>query len=155
LDGGGSTSTVFRPEQFFIGRTRGWGVVRAIGGKQTRFEVVTDGRMEEAYGSLHFDETFAYEDGRSDTWRWAMTRGRDGRYVAAEQMVGAGIEGRHEHGDYVLNFKRPIRPQGGFPTPRFRTTFTMLSPRVALKRARVSLYGVQLAEMTAFHQRVD
>jgi hypothetical protein len=155
VDGGGGFSLVFRPEQFFLGRTRGWGMVRSIDGKQNRCEVTTDGRLEEAYESLHFDETFIFDDGRVDEWRWAMTRGRDGRYVAAEHLAGAGIVGRHEQGDYVLTFRRPLRPEGGFPTPSYRTTFTLLNPRVALKRVKVSVLGLPVAEMTAFHERVD
>ncbi len=144
---------MFRPEQFFVGRTRGWGVTRALGGQRARFEVTTTGHLDEAYQSLHFDEVFAYDDGRVDEWRWAMTRGRDGRYVAAEQLAGAGIVGRHEGGDYVLSFRRPLRPDGGFPTPLFRTTFTMLNPRMAFKRARVSLFGIPVGELIAVHER--
>ena len=155
MDGSGAIEQVFRPEQFFLGRTRGWGVVRSLDGKRSRCEVTTEGRLEEAYQSLHFDETFLFDDGRVDEWRWAMTRGRDGRYVAAEHLAGAGIVGRHEKGDYVLAFKRPLKPEGGFPTPAYRTTFTLLNPRVALKRVRVSLLGLPIAEMTAFHERVD
>lgn len=152
---GGETSQLFRPEKFFLGETRGWGVVRSIDGKQNRCEVTTSGRLEDAYEALHFDETFIFDDGRVDEWRWAMTRGRDGRYVAAEHMAGAGIVGRYENGDYVLNFRRPLRPEGGFPTPAFRTSFTLVHPRLALKRVKVRMLGLPIAEMTAFHERVD
>ena len=155
MDGSGAIEQVFRPEQFFLGRTRGWGLVRSLDGKQARCEVTTEGRLDDTYQSLHFDETFVFDDGRVDEWRWAMTRGRDGRYVAAEHRAGAGIVGRHEKGDYVLAFKRPLKPEGGFPTPSYRTTFTLLSPQVALKRVRVSLLGLPMAEMTAFHERVE
>lgn len=155
MDGGGGLSQIFRPEHFFLGQTRGWGVVRSIDGKQNRLEVTTQGRLEETYQSLHFDETFAYDDGRVEEWRWAMTRGSDGRYVAAEQLAGAGIVGRHEKGDYVLNFRRPLRPEGGFPTPSYRTAFTLVNPRLALKRVKVTILGLPVAEMTAFHERVD
>lgn len=155
MDGGDAISQVFRPEHFFLGRTRGWGVVSPVVGRQMRCEVTTDGRMDEVYNAVHFDETFVFDDGRVDEWRWAMTRGRDGRYVAAEQMAGAGIVGRHDGEDYVLAFRRPLRPEGGFPTPGYRTRFTMLGPRTALKRVRVSILGVPVASMTAFHERLD
>lgn len=155
MDGAAVYPRIFRPEQFFLGRTRGWGVVRLIGGAQDRCEVVTEGRLDEAYESLHFDETFTFGDGRVEEWRWAMTRGRDGRYVAAEHLAGAGIVGRHVKGDYLLSFRRPLRPEGGFPTPRYRTSFTLVNPRLALKRVKVSLLGLPVAQMTAFHERVD
>ena len=41
------------------------------------------------------------------------------------------------------------------PAPGYRTSFTLLSSRVALKRVRVSLLGLPIAHMTAFHERVD
>lgn len=155
MDGGGVFSQVFRPERFFVGRTRGWGIVRSIDGKQRRCEVTTEGCLDETYHSLHFDEIFAFDDGQVDEWRWAMTRGRNGRYVAAEALAGAGIVGRHEGSDYVLAFRRPIRPEGGFPTPAFRSVFTLLNRRVALKRVRVSILGLPVAKMTVFHERID
>jgi hypothetical protein len=150
VDGG-----VFEPERFFVGRTLGWGEVRMLGGKVRRCMVSTVGRMDETYNALHFDETFFFDDGQVDEWRWAMTRQSDGRYVAAEAMAGAGIVGRYEGNDYVLGFRRPLRPEGGFPTPRFRTRFTLVSPDVAQKRVRISILGLPVATMTVFHEKVD
>lgn len=156
MDGGETLSQVFQPETFFVGRTLGWGAVHMLGGKVRRCMVSTLGRMDETYNALHFDETFFFEDGQVDEWRWAMTRQRDGRYVAAEAMAGAGIVGRHEAGGaYVLSFSRPLRPEGGFPMPRFRTRFTLISPGMAQKRVRVSLLGLPLATMSVFHEKVD
>lgn len=154
MDGGEALSQVFRPEQFFIGRTRGWGVVRDIAGRTRRCRVVTEGRLNDTYQALHFDETFEFEDGEVDEWRWAMTRGRDGRYVAAEHRAGAGIVGRHDKGDYVLTFRRPLKPEGGLLTPSYRTRFTLVSQTIALKRVTVSLLGVPVGRLTAFHERV-
>jgi len=151
----GEASQVFRPEQFFVGRTLGWGAVRQLGGKVRRCHVTTTGHMDEAYNALHFDETFFFDDGQVDEWRWAMTRQRDGRYVAAEAMAGAGIVGHYDNNDYVLSFRRPLRPEGGFPTPRFRTRFTLLSPVVAQKTVRVSILGLTVGVMTVFHEKVD
>jgi len=145
----------FRPEVFFIGRTEGWGVARGPGGQvQRRCQVTTDGRFDDAYRALHLDETYAWDDGESETWRWAMTRGLDGRYVAAEALAGPGIQGRHSRsGDYVLSFRRPARADGG-PKLRFVTRFTVVSPEVVLKTARVSLFGLPVGSLTVFHRLV-
>lgn len=155
MDGSVELVQAFRPEQFFLGRTRGWGVVRSLDGRSRRCEVVTEGRLDETYQSLHFDEIFTYDDGGVDEWRWAMTRQRDGRYVAAEALAGAGILGRHDKDDYVLSFTRPLKPEGGFPTPRYNTRFTLLNPRVALKRTRVTILGLPVGSLTAFHERTN
>jgi|SRR5579872_6329144 len=147
---------VFRPEVFFLGRTEGAGVVRdPIGRVVRRCAVTTEGVFSPAYRAIHFDETFAYDDGEVDVWRWAMTAGADGRYVAAEAMAGAGIVGERRGGDYLLSFRRPVGKAQGWLSPRFSTRFTMLSPDLALKRANVSLAFLPVGTLTAVHRRVE
>ena len=146
---------VFRPEVFFLGRTEGGGVVRnALGRIIRRCVISTQGEYSPTYGAIHFDETFTYDNGEVDIWRWAMTPGRDGRYVAAEATVGSGIAAETRGLDCHLTFRRRVGGSGRLMAPRYATRFTLLSPDVALKRARVSLFGFPLAEMTATHRRV-
>lgn len=142
------------PQSFFVGRTEGHGVVHEISGRQRRCRILTQGVADPGRDAVQFNETFDYEDGVSDPWRWVIARGADGRYVASESLAGPGLMGRIENGDYVLSFRRPLRPGAGFPKPRFRTRFTLLAPDTALKRVRISLFGVPVATLTAFHKRV-
>ena len=151
-----SGDLVVRPEVFFLGRTEGAGVVRnPFGGIVRRCAVTTEGVFSPAYRAIHFDETFAYDDGEVDVWRWAMTAGADGRYVAAEAMAGAGIVGERRGGDYLISFRRPVGKAQGWLAPRFSTRFTLLSPELALKRAKVSLAGLPVGTLTAVHRRVE
>lgn len=144
----------FRPETFFVGRTRGGGVVRDPFGRIIRrCAIVTDGSRREAYGAIHFDETFTYDDGEVDVWRWAMTPGRDGRYMAAEAQAGAGIAGRSDGEDYVLSFRRPVGRARGVMSPGFSTRFSLMAPDLALKTVKISLWGAPLGTLTAVHRR--
>lgn len=154
LDGEtGGPPLTFLPESFFLGRTEGLGVVRDLSGRARRCRVTTLGVADAAYDAIHFDEVFSYDDGETDTWRWAMARGVDGRYVGSEALAGAGLIGRIERGDYRIDFSRPLRP--GSPVwARFRTRFTLLSPTTALKEVRVSLMGLPVGTMTATHNRL-
>lgn len=145
----------FRPEVFFLGRTEGWGVARGPTGRLLRrCRLETEGRLADTFRAIEFDETFHWDDGEQDDWRWVMTRGLDGRYVAAEALAGAGIQGRYDGTDYLLSFRRHLGRKGG-PRPRFVTRFTQISPTVALKNVRVSLWGLPVAQLTAFHRRAD
>lgn len=145
----------FRPEVFFLGRTEGWGVARGpMGHSPRRCRVMTDGRLDEAYQAIHFEETFVWDDGEEDAWRWAMTRGLDGRYMAAEARAGAGIQSRYDGFDYLLSFRRPLRPDGG-PRARYVTRFTQISPQVALKSVQLFVWGLPVGQLTAFHRRTD
>jgi len=147
---------VFRPEAFFLGRTDGAGVVRDPFGKVVRrCRVTTQGVFDRAHQAIQFDETFAYDDGETDVWRWVMSAGRDGRYVAAEMHAGAGITGERRGGDYLISFRRPVGKASGMLAPRFHTRFTLLTPDVALKHAQVSLLGLPVGALTAFHRRIS
>src|SRR5215469_15875928 len=82
---------VFRPEIFFLGATEGAGVARdAFGNATRRCRVVTKGVFLEERALIRFEEQLTYDDGEVDVWRWAMSPGRDGRYLAAEAKAGAG-----------------------------------------------------------------
>jgi hypothetical protein len=145
----------FAPEQFFLGRTEGAGVVRDPFGRIVRrCRVTTEGALGAPHGAIRFNEVFAYDDGEVDTWRWVMTAGGDGRYVAAEAKAGAGITGERVGDEYRLAFRRPVGKAAGPLRPRFNTRFTLLAPDIALKRAEVSLFGVPLGVLTAVHRRV-
>jgi hypothetical protein len=146
----------FAPETFFLGKTEGAGVVRDPLGRITRrCHITTEGALSAAQGPLRFDETFVYDDGEVDVWRWVMQAGREGRYVAAEAKAGAGITGDSRDGDYVLGFRRPVGRAAGLIAPHFHTRFTLLAPDLALKRADVSLFGVPLGCLSAVHRRVS
>ncbi len=149
-----SAGLAFQPETFFLGRTDGAGVVRDPFGRIVRrCRVATEGVFSPSRGAIRFEEVFTYDDGQVDTWRWAMTAGRDGRYVAAEAVAGAGITGERHGDDYVLVFRRPVGRLAGFLAPRFHARFTLLAADTCLKRAAVTLAGVPLGVLTAFHRR--
>jgi hypothetical protein len=145
----------FVPELFFLGRTEGAGVVRDPFGRVTRrCHVATIGEVSPG-GAIRFEEVFTYDDGEVDVWRWAMSPGREGRYVAAEARAGVGLTGQRSGGDYLISFRRPVGRATGPLAPRFSTRFTLLSPDVALKQAQVSLFGLPLGRLTAVHRRVE
>ena len=147
--------TLFRPEAFFLGRTEGSGVVRDPFGRVTRrCAIHTLGATQASYGAIQFDETFTYDDGEVDVWRWAVTAGPDGQYIAAESAAGSGIVGHRVGDDYALSFHRPVGKARGLAAPRYSTRFTLLAPDLALKSVKVSLLGAPIAAMTAIHRRV-
>lgn len=119
-----------------------------------RCAIVTSGAPHAAYGAIHFDETFTYDDGEVDVWRWALTCGADGRYVAAEAAAGSGIVGARAGDDYVLSFRRPVGRARGLTAPTFSTRLTLLAPDLALKAVKITLFGAPIGAMTAIHRRI-
>jgi hypothetical protein len=151
----GMGDTIFRPEVFFVGRTEGSGIVRdAFGGSVRRCDIVTVGSRQAAYGALQMEETFTYNDGEVDVWRWVVTAGGGGRYIASEQIAGSGLVANRDGDDYVLNFNRPVGKGPRWLAPRYATRFSLLSPDIALQAVKVSLLGAPVAVMTAIHRRL-
>lgn len=145
----------FAPETFFLGRTEGAGVVRDPFGRIVRrCQIVTSGAFSPAQQALRFDETFVYDDGEIDTWRWVMQAGRDGRYVAAEAKAGSGLVGERHGDEYVISFRRPQGRAKGALAPHYRSRFTLLAPDMAMKRADISVLGVPMGSLFAIHRRV-
>ena len=125
-----------------------------LGRVSRRCRVETVGDYAPTRSAIEFEEVFTYNDGEVDVWRWAMTQGSNGLYVAAEAVAGVGITGYRDDEDYVLSFRRAVGPAKGLLAPSFKTRFTMVAPGVALKVAQVSLFGVPLGVMTATHHRM-
>ena len=147
--------TIFRPEKFFVGRTEGSGIVRdAFSRILRRCEIVTVGSLQASYGALQMEETFTFDDGEVDVWRWVVTAGGDGRYIASEQIAGSGLIAHRDGDDYVLNFHRPIARAPKWLAPRYATRFSLLSTDIALKTAKVSLFGAPLGVLTGIHRKV-
>ena len=148
--------TIFRPELFFVGRTEGSGILRDPFGRMLRrCEIITVGSRQASYGALQMEETFTYADGEVDVWRWVVTAGGDGRYMASEQVAGSGLVPHRVGDDYVLHFHRSTNGGPKWFAPHYATRFSLLSPDIALKTAKVSLLGAPLAVLTAIHRKVD
>lgn len=149
------SDTTFRPESFFDGRTEGGGVMRdPFGRMMRRCEIVTVGSRRASYGALQFEETFTFDDGEVDLWRWVVTAGGDGRYMASERIAGSGIVGQSDGDDYVVAFNRAAGRARGLTAPRYATRFTLLTADMALKVVRISVLGAPVAVLTAVHRRV-
>jgi len=97
----------FEPDRFFLSRTRGYGVVRDRRGRFVEgCQIDTQGRWDHATGGMHFDETFTYDDGRTDSLSWSFAPDPQGRMVASEAGLAGAVVGWRDGADYRLRFKR-------------------------------------------------
>ncbi len=146
----------FRPDLFFIGRTAGSGEVRSRTGRLLkRCRILTQGVPDEAFGAMHFDETYLYDDGEIDTLHWAIARDGAGELSVSEITVVGHPKMRLEGPTWRIRFKRMGQAQVGGLALTYDAVFTAIEPDVVVKRAAVKLFGVTVAELTAFHRRID
>jgi hypothetical protein len=146
---------VFRPDIFFLGPTQGWGLVRdGFGRLIDRCAIATEGRWDHNFGALHFDESFTYDSGHVETLNWSFAPDPQGRMSAAEPSVLGRPRAWYEGRDYRLQFRRLGPPPVEKARLLYDVTFTLLQPNMALKSARLKLFGVTVGSLTAYHRQV-
>ena len=145
---------VFRPDHYFLAPTAGRGVVRDRFGRIIdRCEVTTQGRWDHSRGALQFDETFSYQNGRSETLNWTFGPDAQGRMSASEASVTSPVRGWPDGQDYCLRFKRLGAPPMDKANLLYDVRFTRLDIDTALKTVRLKLFGLTIGVMTAYHRR--
>ena len=119
----------FEPDRFFLGLTRGGGLVRDLTGRLIdRCEVSTCGWWDHQHGAMHFDETFVYETGRTDILNWTFRPDLQGRMMATEPTTQGGVLGWTDGEDYRLRFRRRGAPPLASVNLTFDVRFTVMTP---------------------------
>jgi hypothetical protein len=149
-------STTFRPELFFAFPTLGAGLVcDPLGRPIKRCRIETEGRWDEVYDSLHFDERYIYDDGEQDLMHWAVDMEADGRITAQEASVVGPLISRLAGPNWRVKFRRKGQPPLAGATLTYDARFTQVSPKMVLKRVTIAWGLVPLASLRGYHQHRD
>lgn len=139
-------------EEYFLGRTRAWGMfVDRFGNFRREFSVDITGEFDD--GQLILTEDFDFDDGERSQRVWWITPLGDGRYVgSADDVVGTAtgeVSGHRLRWSYDLNLRFGER------TWRVRLDDVMLlqSDQILLNRASMSKLGVNLGEVIICFQK--
>jgi len=152
---GGAFASIFEPEVFFLGRTLGAGVVSSPTGRRLRrCTILTEGLRDDALGALHFDEVYGYDDGSEDRLHWAVGRGADGRLTASELSVVGEPRMKLEGPVWRCRFKRLGAEPFAGATLEYDAVFTAVTAEMVIKRVTIRLFGLPVATLVGYHQRV-
>ncbi|MFO7812765.1 MAG: DUF3833 domain-containing protein [Pelovirga sp.] len=137
---------------YFIGETRGWGIVQDRKGKLLRQFVVDINGYLNAAGELVLDEQFVWSDGEHSERIWTIAKtGPHGFSGRAADVVGEAegeVYGNALFWTYVLN----LEARGSTWKVRFDDWMFLQPDGVLLNRATMSKFGFKLAQVTiAFH----
>ena len=142
---------IFTPEHWFQGRTVGRGEFRRrIGGVQSRFDMVIEGRWDGR--ALIMDETFVSEHGR---WNrvWTITKLDGGRYTGT-LTTGHGPAVVTAAGDTVRMRYSADAPLLARPfAARFEQTLRLRPDGTVLNVADVYKYGVRIGRSTVVFRK--
>jgi hypothetical protein len=138
-------------EEFFPGRTVAYGIFEdRFGDLRRRFRVEIDGRMQD--GDLILDERFIYDDGEQQQRIWTITAARaaDGSRLyqgRAADVIGTA-EGSAAGPALNWSYEVGLAIGGRIWEVRFDDWIYQLDENVALNRARVSKWGIELGTVT-------
>ncbi|MDA5563397.1 DUF3833 domain-containing protein [Cobetia sp. MMG027] len=142
----------FRIDEYFLGHTRGWGMVQDRSGEVTRrFVVDLQGTRQD--GRLTLDENFRYSDGETQHRQWIFTPTADRQWRGtAADVTGEATAASNGHAfrmQYVLQV-----PIDGSVWEFNMDDWMYLQPdgRV-LNRTSMRKLGIELATITLAFQR--
>ena len=142
----------FTLEDYFVGRTRAWGMfVDRFGEVRRQFHVDIRGDIED--GRLILKEDFTYDDGERSTRTWRITPLGEGRYLGNADDV-AGVAKGEVTGN-CLRWSYDLDLAIGQRTWRVRLHDVMLlqDDHILLNRASMSKYGIALGEVIICFQK--
>ena len=138
-----ATPLQVRPNAFFIGATEGVGVERdGFGRMRRRFRTQAEGRAIETYTAVSVTETYCFDDGQIDVWRWVISASPGGKFVAAEIGQQSGIVSETAGEDLWFRFRRGFTPTKALIPVAFTVRMTMLTPQTMLQATNVSVLGI-------------
>jgi hypothetical protein len=134
IDDFAGTTPEFLPEDFLAGPLEGWGVLeRRIGGVKRRFVVSARGAWDASAGRLAFTETWTFDDERTDTQLWTITRLEQGRYSGVEARIADEAEGEQAGCAFQWRYSRDTPLDDGTTMMLdFNNWFYLIEPRAAI-----------------------
>lgn len=138
-----------RPEQFFAGATRGWGVLETRGGRPSQRFTVEGRGATAADGSFGLEQTVRWGDGRVEQRAWRLVADGPQRYrgtlTDARGAVTAEIVGNVFHLRYRLADPAVMMEQH---------LYLQADGRSVLNSATVTVMGMPVAHLTETIVRV-
>jgi hypothetical protein len=138
---------------YFIGETKGYGIVQDRKGTLTRqFTVDITGTIQ-ADGSLKLYEKFDWSDGEKSTRTWIITTNGNHLYSGTAEDVASPADGI-AYGN-VLNWQYLLNLKVDDTTwkIKFDDWMFLVTDQVLINKAKMSKYGLTVGEVTIVFQK--
>ncbi len=150
------TTPVFLPERFFSGRIEGWVTVENLLGKlRNRATIAGAGDWNDGTSCLTFTETYTFDDGEKDTFRWAIRKIGEGRYRGTEPRLKGEAEGEQAGCAFHWRYTRDT-PQTKTKSVllHFDDWFHAIDERVCMVRAKIGRFGLPFGRALVTYRRL-
>ena len=138
---------------YFIGETKGYGIVQDRKGTLTRqFTVDITGTIQ-ADGSLNLYEKFDWSDGEKSTRTWIISKKSDHLYSGTAEDVASPADGI-AYGN-VLNWQYLLNLKVDDSTwkIKFDDWMFLVTDQVLINKAKMSKFGLTVGEVTIVFQK--
>lgn len=141
-------------EEYFVGKTRAWGIFEdRFGDLRREFVVDIDGTWDGR--ELVLDEHFVYADGETDRRVWRIVRTGEHTYRGeAADVIGQAVGAVYGN---ALNWRYDLDLDIGQRTMRvsFDDWMFLQPDGVLINRAKVRKWGFELGSVTLFFRKAD
>ena len=146
----------FLPEEFLVGHIEGWAVLETVlGDLQKRCTIRADGRLDAATSTVHFTETWTFDDGHSDTLAWQIRKVGDGKYKGREARLKAEAEGEQAGFAFHWTYTRDTpQKDGSSTTLNFNDWFYRIDERVCIVRGSAGRLGIPFATVHVTYRKL-
>lgn len=144
----------FDPRVFFDGQVHAWGIVQDWRGRVVRrFDVDIAGRREGE--GVVLVEDFVYSDGERDERTWRIEPDGAGRFTGrADDIIGTA-QGETSGNAMRWRYEMDLVVDGRSWRVAFDDWMWQLDERQLFNRSYIRKFGLTVAEVTIFMQRVD
>lgn len=142
----------FRVEEYFLGKTRGWGIFEdRFGDLRRQFVVDIDGSWQ---GDVFvMEERFRYSDGETEKRVWRIAKRGDDRYEGRAGDVIGVAEGIAAGNALNWRYAMDLKVGDGTWRVRFDDWMFLQPDGILINRARVTKWGIAIGEVTLMFQR--
>ena len=141
-------------QDYFTGNIKAWGLIQDRSGKVTRrFDVTMKGTWEGDNGIL--EEDFEYYDGEQQRRVWKIKKLGEHEYEgAADDIIG---KAKGQQSGNAMRWAYQMDLEVGENT--YRITFDdwmfLMNDGVLINRSYLKKFGIKVAELTLFMQKLD
>lgn len=151
------TTPIFRLEDFFHGKLKGWGTTLSrFGALENRFRIEAEGIYDPAAHTLALRETYTFDDGHIDTLVWTIIKRSDTTYEGREALIEGLAEGTQSGAAFQWRYARAVPDKDGEKTSfGFNDWFWLIEPDVMVAHASLTKLGIEVATLNAFYQKIS
>lgn len=141
-------------EDFFLGKTRAWGIFEDRFGRLRRsFVVEIDGTWDEEKQLLTLTEDFLYDDGETDRRVWRVTKRGEHRYDGEADDVLGVAEGRAYGNALNWSYAIDLKTKDSSLRVAFNDWMFLQDEATLINRAKVTKWGFLVGEVTLFFRK--